>query len=127
VSLRTAKLTRRLRSEKTSRLPSPPGAGLPFEVSVPPPSGGVIIPRVDDPPVALMSSEGTDMADEFGVMMEPAETGPGGGSMSSEERKDVLSSSDIVLVIVRKMSSSPFCSDLGVPLRSNTFWKLEKE
>ena len=49
------------------------------------------------------------------------------GSMSSEERKDVLSSSGLVLVIVRKESRRSFCAAFGVPLRSRIFWKLEKE
>ena len=43
------------------------------------------------------------------------------GSMSSEERKDVLSSSGLVLVIVKKASSRSFCAAFGVPLRSRIF------
>ena len=49
------------------------------------------------------------------------------GSMSSEDRKEVLSSSGFVLVMVRKESRRSFCAALGVPLRSRIFWKLEKE
>lgn len=49
------------------------------------------------------------------------------GSMSREERKEVLSSSDFVLVIVRKESRRSFCAAFGVPFRSRIFWKLEKE
>jgi len=41
-----------------------------------------------------------------------------GGSMSKDVRNDVLSSSVLVLVIVRKESRRLFCSVLGVPLRS---------
>ena len=67
------------------------------------------------------------------------------GSMSSDDKKDAVSSSGLVLVIVRNESSSPFCSVFGVPLRSRicegrkmkpisrhlnmlrTFWKFENE
>ena len=49
------------------------------------------------------------------------------GSMSSEERNDVPSSSGFVLVMVRKESSRSFCAAFGVPLRSRIFWKFEKE
>ena len=49
------------------------------------------------------------------------------GSISSDERKEVPSSSGLVLVIVRKESSRSFCAAFGVPLRSRIFWKLEKE
>lgn len=40
------------------------------------------------------------------------------GSISSDDKNDAVSSSGLVLVIVRKESSRPFCSAFGVPLRS---------
>jgi len=43
---------------------------------------------------------------------------PTEGSISSDDKKDAVSSSGLVLVIVRNESSSPFCSAFGVPLRS---------
>lgn len=45
------------------------------------------------------------------------------GSMSNEERKDELSSSLLVLVIVTKESNKLFCSVRGVPLRSSTYFR----
>ena len=41
-----------------------------------------------------------------------------GGSISSEDKNDVLSSSGFVLVMVRKESRRLFCSLFGVPFRS---------
>ena len=43
------------------------------------------------------------------------------GSMSSEERKEVLSRSFLVLVIVRNESKRLFWSFFGVPLRSRIY------
>lgn len=40
------------------------------------------------------------------------------GSMSSEDRKEVVSSSFLVLVMVKNESRRLFCSSLGVPFRS---------
>jgi mannitol-specific phosphotransferase system IIBC component len=45
-----------------------------------------------------------------------------GGSMSREDRNDVVSRSVLVLVIVRKETRTLFCSAFEVPLRSST-WK----
>ena len=50
---------------------------------------------------------------EVVAMILPAE-----GSISSDDKKEAVSSSGLVLVIVRNESSNPFCSVFGVPLRS---------
>lgn len=50
-----------------------------------------------------------------------------GGSMSSDDRKDVLSRCVLVLVMVRKESRRLFCVAFGVPFRSRIFWKFENE
>jgi hypothetical protein len=44
-----------------------------------------------------------------------------GGSISSDERKDVLSKSVLVLVIVRKESRRLFSMALGVPFKSRIY------
>lgn len=44
-----------------------------------------------------------------------------GGSISSEERKDVLSRSVFVLVIVRKESRRLFSMALGMPFKSRIY------
>lgn len=52
------------------------------------------------------------------------------GSISNEDKKDVLSSSPRVLVTVRKVSRRSFCSARAVPFISRTFtshlsaWKI---
>jgi hypothetical protein len=40
------------------------------------------------------------------------------GSMSRDDKNDVLSSSALVLVMVKKESRRPLCSGSGVPFRS---------
>lgn len=76
---------------------------------VPLPRGGVIIPAVEaaEPAAARFGSES---ALEFGVPRPPVAIGPAGGSMSKEDRKDVVSRSLMRLVIVRKVSMRSFCS-----------------
>lgn len=105
------KLTNLRRSEKTSRLGSlGDGAGLRL------PSGGVIRPGFED-----VARRGSDVELLFGVLRaDPAIIGPTGGSMSSEDRNEVASSSLILLVIAKNVSRIPFCSALETPLRSMT-------
>lgn len=80
--------------------------------------GGVISPTpLED---AVERSVESDNALLLGVRKELEVMGPGGGSMSSEDKNDVDSRSCIVLVIVRNVSSTWFCSVRGVPLRSRT-------
>lgn len=49
------------------------------------------------------------------------------GSISRDERKEVVSKSSRVDVVVKNLSRRSFCSVLAAPLRSRTFWKLEKD
>lgn len=110
LSLLNPKLTNRLKSENTSRF-------------VPASLGGVSEPLVwtlrgGDDSAAKMLSGVPGMSDA----RLPGEPRPTVwlGSMSNVDRKDELSSSCLVLVIVRKESSRSFCSALAVPLRSRT-------
>jgi hypothetical protein len=102
-----------------------------------------------DGPLTLspVFGRGSDSLPEPGlVMFTAARCEEVEGSMSSEERNDVLSSSDLVDVMVRKESKRSFWDALGVPLRSRiynvypslaaaakcvavagTFWKFEKD
>ncbi len=93
---------------------------------------------LSDPPDCAVASGGDDSAAKMLSPVLPCKSDtlllPGlvrfatdAGSMSSEERKDVLSSSGFVLVMVRKESSRSFCAAFSVPLRSIIFWKLEKD
>ena len=52
---------------------------------------------------------------------EPVKVDDCAGSMSSEERNEVLSRSVFVLVIERKESIRSFCCCFGVPLRSKIY------
>lgn len=53
-----------------------------------------------------------------GVVLAIEEMAEDGGSMSREERKEVDSNSEFVLVMVKKKSRREFCSFGGVPFRS---------
>lgn len=105
------KLTNRRRSEKTSRLGSlGDGAGLTL------PSGGVISPALEG-----VASMGRDGELWFGVLRaDPAVIGPAGGSISSDDKNEVVSSSLILLVIAKNVSKISFCSAFETPLRSMT-------
>lgn len=49
------------------------------------------------------------------------------GSMSSDDKNEVVCSSSRVLVFVINLSTSAFASFRGVPLRSRIFWKFAKD
>ena len=108
MSRRTAKLTKRLRSENLE-------TGSTFGgVSLPPTSGGdVSAARMPSPLVPARRftrlEPGLPRVDECA------------GSMSSEDKNDVFSRSAAVLVIVRKESIRSFSWVFGVPLRSRIF------
>lgn len=67
------------------------------------------------------------MRSPVGLEAAAAFEAPVDGSISNEDKKDVLASSDFVLVIVKNESSNAFCSDLGVPLRSSICYKQTLE
>jgi hypothetical protein len=118
------KLTNRLRSEKTSRRSPvrPPGAeSAAFE----PVEGPVDAGEVNDenkPSLPLpVTARGRETRLPPGLTrLPPSRPGPG-GSMSRDDRKDVLSRSVFVLVMVRNESRRAFCCALGVPLMSRIF------
>jgi len=78
-------------------------------LDVEPPVGGPLIGRGDANPEKI-SFPGRGVAREVASVAD--------GSMSSEDKNEVLSRSSFVLVIVRNASNSSLCLALGVPLRS---------
>jgi hypothetical protein len=114
------KLTNRFRSEKTSlRSPVRPTAG---SGALAPVEGPVTAGEVNDenklsPPLPVTARGRETRLPPGLTRLPPSKPGPG-GSMSREERKDVLSKSVFVLVIVRNESRRAFCCALGVPLIS---------
>lgn len=98
VSRRSPKLTNRLKSENTSRRVWSER----FESE---PADGVVASGGDESAARMLSP-----AEDPGTRLLPGlvmfATRP--GSMSSDERKEVLSSSGFVLVMVRKASSRSF-------------------
>ena len=109
-----------MRSEKTSlRSPVRPTAG-----------SGAVAPEADPVNAGEVSEEnklslllpvtagGREIRLPPGLTRLPASRPGPGGSMSRDERKDVLSKSVLVLVMVRNESRSVFCCALGVPLMS---------
>lgn len=119
VSLRSPKLTKRLKSENLLA-----GSDLFIESEAPDEAavigGGESAARMLSPAVPPGRSDTRLLPGLVRFATCP-------GSISSDERNEVLSSSDFVLVIVRKESSRSFCAAFGVPLRSRIFWKFEKE
>lgn len=125
-SLRRPKLTKRLKSENTSRfcpdslalvLPSalepvdgPVNGGV-WRAPKPPPP---LPPSAAPPPTVKPNESGSAMRAEAGL---PSIT-LSGGSISSVLRNDVPSNSAFVLEVVTKLSRRLFCSAFGVPLRS---------
>ena len=124
VSLRSPKLTNLRKSENTSRFPARACPSARGGVSAPdgvPLSGGELsaarIPSAGPGPASSPGRETRLPPGEVDVCN--CSTVPlAGGSMSSEERKDVCSSSGFVLVLVTKESRRSFCSLRDVPLRS---------
>ena len=113
-SLRKPKLTKRLKSWNTSLFVVLSLGGVSVPVT------GVAAPG-GDARAAKMPSPAANppplLAGVFALLAWP-------GSMSSDVKKDVLSRSLLVLVIVRKESSRSFCSALVVPLRSRIWeWR----
>ena len=117
-SLRTAKLTKRLKSENLDA-----GSDL-GGVSPPPrplPRGGeVSAAKMPSPPAPAPARRLTRLP-------------PGlpsvevwGGSMSKDDRKEELSRSVFLLVIVKNESMRSFCCVLGVPLRSRIWSRVNK-
>jgi hypothetical protein len=70
------------------------------------------------------SKLGSDTRLPIGLMVDCTDEDP--GSISSDDRNEVLSSSSFVLVMVRNESRRLFCSARGVPLRSRTCPKRQK-
>ncbi len=103
-SLRNPKLTNLLKSENTLS----PGR---FASPTLDPVGGPLSGGDDSP--EKMPSLGALII--LGLTMPPCDAV---GSMSSDDRNEVLSSSLFVLVIVRNESNRSFCWNFGVPFRS---------
>ena len=121
VSLLSPKLTNRLKSENTSRLPAWSDL-VPSE-----PVDGAFVNGGDDSAARMLSPAVAPGMSDTRLLPGLVKFAIEPGSMSSEERKDVPSSSGLVLVMVRKESRRSFWAALGAPLRSRIFWKLEKE
>ena len=115
VSLLSPKLTNRLKSENTSRLPAWSDL-VPSE-----PVDGAFVNGGDDSAARMLSPAVAPGMRETRLLPGLVKFAMEPGSMSSEERKDVPSSSGLVLVMVRKESRRSFCAALGVPLRSRIF------
>lgn len=111
------KLTNRRKSEKTSRR----GFSVRFSPA-PVPVGGPLpnIPSLIEPP------RGRIIRLAPGLTRLPPAWPVADGSISREDRKDVLWRSVFVLVIVRKESSRLFCTDFGVPFKSR-IWNQKKQ
>ena len=125
-SLLTAKLTNLLKSLilDGSLFPSPlpatsaDGGGGLLIPPVNPRDANVVAfpwPFEDDP---VPSRPGNDTRFPVGLMVDCTDNDP--GSISRDDKNDVLSSSSFVLVMVRNESRRLFCSARGVPLRSKT-------
>ena len=71
----------------------------------------------------LSLAEGSDILLPAGLIRLPPTYPVAGGSMSSDDRKEVLSKSVLVLVIVKKESRRLFCTAFGVPFRSKIYIK----
>lgn len=122
-------LTNLLKSENTSRLSS----GLPVALE---PVGGPLnggepsaANRLSAAPKGVVwppSTSGKDTRLPAGLVILELIWAVDPGSMSSEDRNDVLSSSVFVLVIVKNESRRLFWSFRGVPLRSKIYrtWDL---
>ena len=119
----TAKLTKRRRSENTSRFFSPGRSFFPLaSFSTGDESAENMLSPPPDDTWATKLGNDTRLPPglEVALTMLPAE-----GSISSDDKKDAFSSSGLVLVIVRNESSNPPCSAFGVPLRSRIYEELE--
>lgn len=123
VSFRKPKVTKRRRSENTSRLCSPPFDEESEPVGGPLSGGEPSALRIPSaapaPPAAPASNAGrfTRLPEGLVRLISCCEDG---GSMSSDDKKEVCSSSVLVLVIVTKESRRSFCAARGVPFRSST-------
>src|SRR5258708_20183888 len=117
VSFLLPKLTNLLKSENTSlRCTSvfPPASLEPVD--------GPLGPGPEDTELKMPSPpNGRVTLLAPGLMRLPPAWPVAAGSISSEERKDVLSRSVFVLVMVRKESNRLFCEAFGVPFRSKIF------
>ena len=71
----------------------------------------------------LSPAKGSDILLPAGLIRLPPTYPAAGGSMSSDDRKEVLSKSVLVLVIVRKESRRLFWTAFGVPFRSKILIK----
>ena len=107
-SLLKPKLTNRLKSWKTSLFVVPSLGGVSVPVT------GVAAPG-GDARAAKMPSPAVNAPPLLAWLLALLDWP---GSMSNDVKKDVLSRSLLVLVIVKKESKRSFCSALVVPLRS---------
>lgn len=92
-----------------------------------------------DPRDARNGADGPSLSEPVGAEVRAGGTGRGAagvpievstdvlGSISREDRKEELSKSSLVEVVVKNLSRRSFCSVLAAPLRSRIFWKLENE
>ena len=116
VSFFLPKLTNLLKSENTSlRCTSV------FPASLEPVDGPLGPGPEDTEPKMPSPPNGSVTLLAPGLMRLPPAWPVAAGSISSEERKDVLSRSVFVLVMVRKESNRLFCEAFGVPFRSKIF------
>jgi hypothetical protein len=121
VSLLNPKLTNRLKSENTSRFCSPNRPLAPSPVGGPlsggdPKAANRLSPAAVAPLMPPFTSEGRDTRLPPGLAK--VICAAPGGSMSKEDKNEMLSNSVFVLVMVKNESSSLLCSVLGVPFRS---------
>ena len=116
------KLTNRLNSENTSLRSPPPRSAVAIEpVGGPFGGGDVIAAKMLSPLLPPLIARGNETRLPPGLTRLPPSCPGPGGSMSKEDKKDVLSSSGLVLVIVRKESSRALCWAFGAPLRSKIY------
>jgi hypothetical protein len=120
VSLRNP-LTKRLKSENTSLR----GSSVPVVLDLVggPLSGGDpnAANKLSAAPIGVLtppSTRGSETRLPAGLVMVELVCAVAAGSISRDERNDVLSSSVFVLVMVKNESRRLLCSDRGVPFRS---------